>query len=60
MGSQLVGLNTLKISELRSSQFRQSGVLSSRLVVELVETHQRVTPAVGPLVPESETPKTVH
>jgi len=29
--------------------FRQSGVLSSHLVVEPVETHQRVTLAVSPL-----------
>jgi protein-S-isoprenylcysteine O-methyltransferase Ste14 len=32
---------------LASSWFRQSGGISSRLVVEPVETHQRVTPTVG-------------
>jgi len=38
----LVGLAVFSSSLLGSSQFRQSGVISSRLVVEPVETHQRV------------------
>jgi hypothetical protein len=33
----------IKGSTLRSNQFRQIGLISSRLIVELVKTHQRVS-----------------
>jgi hypothetical protein len=41
-------------SFLGSSPFLQNGVISSRLVVEPVETHHRVTPAVGQFISKDE------